>query len=148
MGVGSAGIAGSLFGSPFVAEMVPNWVPIGVFGDASGPSSTWDTERLRLFRFLRLDEEKFFRIPDLDCARPGEPERGREPALSSKLKLCESVGVGGEATSVGKGEEVLRVRNPVLFTDCGIGGGGISIFGNENPPAGSEGTSGGGAVGA
>ena len=52
-------------------------------------------------RFFKLDDEKFFRIPDLDWARPGEPERGNtSPSL---VVARASTGVGGDITSVGLG---------------------------------------------
>ncbi|KFY27376.1 hypothetical protein V493_03541 [Pseudogymnoascus sp. VKM F-4281 (FW-2241)] len=71
--------------------------------------------------------------------------------MSRKARAVRGLAGGGraagEASSVGKGEEVWRARNEALLAGCGIGGGGISNFACEEPPAGSEGTSGGGAVG-
>jgi len=55
----------------------------GVFGETSEPSSGADTERLRPFMFFRLDEEKFFLKPDLDRARPGDPDLGNCELSSS-----------------------------------------------------------------
>jgi hypothetical protein len=108
MGVGSVGIAGSL---PFVSLGL-NWELKGVFGDMSEPSSMLETERLRLFMFFKLDDEKFFRSPVLDCTRPGDPERGNCPFSLSFVKVCVSVGVGGRMTSdglgPGKGDEACR----------------------------------------
>ena len=63
IGVGSVGIAGNFpFGSlPLNCELS------GVFGERSDPpSSTLETDKLRLFMFFRLDEEKFFRNPPRD----------------------------------------------------------------------------------
>ena len=54
--------------------------------------------------FFKLEEEKFFLSPDLDCARPGEPERGRAPFSPSLVETrVKKVGVGGEITSDGLG---------------------------------------------
>lgn len=62
MGVGREGIAGIL-SNP---SLPPNCELRGVFGDKSEPSSILDTERVRFFKFFKLDDEKFFRNPDLD----------------------------------------------------------------------------------
>lgn len=77
IGVGSVGMAGR---RPFIS-LALNCKLNGVFGERSVPSSMLETERFRLFMFFRLEDEKFFRIPDLDWARPGEPERGRSLSL-------------------------------------------------------------------
>jgi hypothetical protein len=107
MGVGNVGNAGSrAFGS-----LGLNCELIGVFGDISDPpSSMLETERFLPFRFFRLDDEKFLGRPARDCERPGDPERGNCPLLSlSFVKVCVSVGVGGDITSVelgaGKGDD-------------------------------------------
>jgi len=99
----------------------------GVFGDTSEPpSSILETERLRHFIFLRLEDEKFFRNPVLDCARPGEPERGSCPFSPSVVKFWVSVGVGGGRTTSdglgpGNGEEACRADwgTGGLFDDVG-----------------------------
>jgi hypothetical protein len=62
MGVGSEGMAGILS----IASLPPNCELKGVLGEGSEPSSALDTERVRFFKFFKLDEEKFFRSPDLD----------------------------------------------------------------------------------
>jgi hypothetical protein len=103
IGVGNGG---SL---PFVSLGLK--VELGVFGETSDPSSIPETDKFRLFIFFKLDEEKFFLSPDLDWVRPGEPDRGR-PSLSF-VKVCVSVGVGGDTISAGfgpgKGDEACRV---------------------------------------
>src|SRR6187402_932572 len=78
MGVGRVGIAGSL---PLMSLSLNRELP-GVFGDTSDPSSIFDTDKLRLLIFLRLDEEKFFLSPILECVRPGDPDRGNCPLVS------------------------------------------------------------------
>ena len=105
IGVGRVGIAGSL---P-LASLLLNCELSGVAGDLS-PSSRLDTDKLRLFIFCRLEEEKFFFNPVLEGARPGEPDRGICPLESSSfVNDLNRVGVGGDTTSVGlgagKGEE-------------------------------------------
>lgn len=63
IGVGRVGIAGNF---PF-GSLPLNWELSGVFGERSDPpSSTFVTDKLRLFMFFRLDEEKSFRNPPLD----------------------------------------------------------------------------------
>lgn len=59
MGVGSVGRAGTV-------SLLANWELMGVFGDRSEASSNAPAERLRPFIFFKLEEEKFFRSPDLD----------------------------------------------------------------------------------
>lgn len=120
IGVGRVGMAGSL---P-LASLLLNCELNGVAGDLS-PSSRLVTDRLRLFIFCRLEEEKFFFNPVLDGARPGEPDRGTCPLESiSFVNVLKRVGVGGDKISVGlgagKGEEAWR-------PDCGIGGGNVPI---------------------
>lgn len=61
IGVGSVGIAGIL---PFKSLGLK--VEFGVFGETSDPSSIPDTDKFRLFKFFRLEEEKFLRRPVLD----------------------------------------------------------------------------------
>ena len=91
-----------------------------MFGETSSPSSLWDTERLRPpFMFFRLDEEKFFRRPVLDCVRPGEPDAGVCPMSLSLVKVWVRIGVGGDKISAGlgpgNGDDAWRA-------DCGTGG--------------------------
>jgi hypothetical protein len=62
MGVGSEGIAGILS----IPSLPANCELRGVLGEKSDPSSALETERVRLFRFFKLEDEKFFRNPDLD----------------------------------------------------------------------------------
>jgi hypothetical protein len=67
IGVGKVGIAGSLPFASLEAEVTTlDWELMGVFGEMSEPSSILETDKLRFFKFFRLDEEKFFRSPDPD----------------------------------------------------------------------------------
>lgn len=113
MGVGSAGIAGNLEFSLAYCEL------IGVFGDTSSSVSIFDTDRFLLFRFFRLEDEKFFLNPGREWVRVGEPERGISLFTLSWAKFCSGVGVGGDTISfglgAGKGDEAFRVGT-------GIGG--------------------------
>jgi hypothetical protein len=84
---------------------------MGVFGEISDPSSILESDKLRLLRFLRLEDEKFFLTVDLDCGRPGDPERGMPltlPLSLSLLKVRVRVGVGGAMDSGGMEEEICR----------------------------------------